>query len=260
MNSESLKLLTFDKAAFGYKVDEVNNCINEIIKYLNFLEQENNSLKNDIKSLADKNKELEASQDGVKELLVNAQKFSDNIIKEAKAKSDFIIKEANEKAESIVSEATNNLDNVRKENEIKTARETAQLKAIQKEVSNFKSQLLSSYKAHLDLITKLPSFEEKTQKDELPTVNQPDSYQKQSEPNEDIKNTFEIEDKPKEERIEFPGFTSKKFNKPISNSETSSFKITFQDSKDSANKSDSEKEPMKNNFKSRFGELKFGEN
>lgn len=260
MNSESLKLLTFDKSAFGYKVDEVDNCMNEIVKYLNFLEQENNSLKNDIKSLTDKNKELEASQDGVKELLVSAQKFSDNIIKEAKAKSDFIIKEANEKAESMVSEATNNLDNVRKENEIKTARETAQLKAIQKEVSNFKSQLLSSYKAHLDLITKLPSFEDKTQKEELHATKQPDSSQNQTESNKEIKETFDFEQKPKEERKEFPGFTPKEFNKSTSNNKTSSFEITFQDSKGSVNNSDSEKEPVKNNFKSRFGELKFGEN
>lgn len=260
MNSDSLKLLTFDKAAFGYKVEEVNNCINEIVKYLNFLEKENNSLKNDVTALRDKNKELEATQDGIKELLVSAQKFSDNMIKEAKAKSDLIIKEANEKAESIVLKATNDLNRVRKENEIEMARETAQLKAIQKEVSNFKSQLLSSYKAHLDLITKLPSFDDKTEKEELQDEKKSDLAQEQAEPNKDVKETFDFEQKPKEDSKEFPGFTLNESNKPISDSQTSSFKITFKDSKDPINNADSEKEPVKNNFKSRFGELKFGGN
>ncbi len=260
MNSDSLRLLTFDKSAFGYKVDEVDNCINEIIKYLNFLEKESNSLKNKIADLEDKNKKLESNQDGIKELLVSAQKFSDNIMKEAKAKSDLIIKEANEKAESIVLNATSDSDRIKKENEIKTAREIAQLKSIQKEVSNFKSQLLSSYKAHLDLITKLPDFEDKTEKEELRDEKRLDTPQKQAEPNNDVKEPFDFEQKPKEEDKQFSEFSPQEINKSTSNSQTSSFKITFKDSKDSVNNIDSKKEPVENNFKSRFGELKFGGN
>lgn len=316
MNAEKVKHITFDKGAFGYKIEEVNSCLGDIAKYLDTLEKQNDALQNEVLALREKNQELEAAQDGVREVLMSAQKFSSTVVSEAKQKADSMLKEAeqkssnlllttetksnealavaksksdsiveaaNQRAAHLISEATAKANQINRESEAKLFKETAQLKTIQKEVSDFKSHLLSIYKSHLDLITNLPEVEKESvtspppaavpnnkleQKEDFieKTVAPPPKAsekvmtppQPQPQPNA-VPATKTINNKPEP--------TEKLTEKPVEEplrKKSSPFKITITNntnSKDILEKKESEEvETSKNSFKSRFGELKFGEN
>lgn len=318
MNAEKVKHITFDKGAFGYKIEEVNSCLGDIAKYLDALEKQNDALQNEVSALREKNQELEAAQDGVREVLMSAQKFSSTVVSEAKhkasamleeaeqkssnllltaetksndalaaakSKSDSIVEAANQRAAHLISEATAKVNQLNRESETKLLRETAQLKAMQKEVSDFKSHLLSVYKSHLDLITNLPEVEKEPvaspppaavpnnkieQKEDFvektvapppkapEKVMTPPQPQPQPQPNA-VPETKTINNKPEPaEKL-----TEKPVEEPL-RKKSSPFKITITNntnSKDTLEKKEPEEVEMsKNSFKSRFGELKFGEN
>mgnify|MGYP004469283745 CR=1 FL=1 len=316
MNAEKVKHITFDKGAFGYKIEEVNSCLGDIAKYLDALEKQNDALQNEVSALREKNQELEAAQDGVREVLMSAQKFSSTVVSEAKhkasamleeaeqkssnllltaetksndalaaakSKSDSIVEAANQRAAHLISEATAKVNQVNRENETKLLKETAQLKAMQKEVSDFKSHLLSVYKSHLDLITNLPEVEKEpvaspppaavpnnkieqkedfVEKTVAPPPKAPEKVmtppRPQPQPNA-VPETKTINNKPEPaEKL-----TEKPVEEPL-RKKSSPFKITITNntnSKDTLEKKELEEvETSKNSFKSRFGELKFGEN
>lgn len=250
MTANELRNKSFDKGAFGYKAEEVHLFLNEMADYLETLERKNMELEGKITTLNNQLAEYTNNEDSMKDIIVSAQRISTTVVQEAKEKAQQIVSEAQIKSSSIVSEATMKSAKMLKEAEGKAESMVAQsrdqaeiekhrLDTMQKEVSKFKSNLLSIYKAHLDLITKLPEVKPEAAKQEHPrraerVVEQSPEPAPAEKPRE--KKT-EAADKPA--AADFGG--------------TTPFKIVITE-KDSP-KAKSER----SDFKSRFGELKFGE-
>lgn len=248
MKGIEIKDFVFDKGAFGYKVDDVANCLKDISQYAVSLEEKIAEYEKKIRGLEDQIENYKNSEESLKEIIVSAQKFKTDIINEAKEKANKISEdiekkklsfdaEINYKTEKLISDARQKADDMMKDTQHKFENETRQLRIMKKEVSDFKARLLSLYKSHLDIITKIPEYdgEEATKYvDEKPTkISSGDSAITSIDENQETK----------EEKIMSKG--DKAEQNPV-------FKVTLTDSDDNVDKSDY--------IKSRFSELKFGEN
>ncbi|MBC8569634.1 DivIVA domain-containing protein [Zongyangia hominis] len=146
---------TFEKVKFsGYRPEDVDIFMQEAASAMAALQAEKNELEAKIEVLADKVEEYRSDEDSLRAALIGAQKLGDSIVKESKNKAELIMRDAQIKAERIVEAAQH-----------KTEKEQYSLHLMQTEVKNFKEKLLSLYKAHLELITALPDFD-----DEKPEV------------------------------------------------------------------------------------------
>ena len=142
----------FEKAAFGYKPEEVDAFLSEIIGSYNAMYQEKNAAEEKLLVLAEKLEEYRANEDSLKTGLLGAQKLGENIVRDSKAK-----------AEVIIADAENQVKQVFSESESKIIKEKETLAILQKETAEFKKQLLAMYRQHLELISLMPeNNEEKT--------------------------------------------------------------------------------------------------
>lgn len=171
----------FEKAAvFGYKTEDVESFLENVADRLEDLEEQNQDLLGKLEVLAEKLEEYRSDEDSLRSALLGAHRLGDSVIKEAKVKAEDILSEAAEKAEKLLTEADAASDKMREDAEEaaktleKETRETndallaryhaeiehqkINLFTMQREVSEFKSKLLSLYKEHLDVISSLPEF------------------------------------------------------------------------------------------------------
>ena len=138
----------------GYKTEEVEDFLEEIIADYSMLIEERENLSNRVLSLSDKLENIRDEQEVWKKTLMNTQKSYDEIIDSAKEKADAIIKEATAKAESITSAAeAEAIDIKSKINDL-----TAHKNALAAEVERFKDGLLASYEAHIKIIQTIPTI------------------------------------------------------------------------------------------------------
>ena len=142
----------FEKGAFGYKPEEVDAFLAEIIGAYNEMYQEKCAAEEKMLVLAEKLEEYRANEDSLKTVLLGAQKLGENIVRDSKAK-----------AEVIIADAENQVKQVFSESESKIIKEKETLAILQKETAEFKKQLLAMYRQHLELISLMPeNNEEKT--------------------------------------------------------------------------------------------------
>lgn len=150
LTAKEIREVSFERVKFGgYRPENVNYFLDQVLASYEALQRENVELNKKLKVLAAKVEEYRSQEDNIGSVLVNAQKFSDSLYKEAKYKGELIIKDATIKAERLVQNA---------EREI--AKEADKLKRMQKEVSDFRSRLLAIYKEHIELISVLPTYDE----------------------------------------------------------------------------------------------------
>lgn len=164
--------VSFRKAGFsGYKpedvdafIDRVRETVEELMQKnleqrqeLERAEEEKRQLQKKLEILAAKIEEYRGEEDEIKTALVSAQKLGDASIREARHKAEIILKDANLKAEHIVAGAEEQIQ-----------QQKQQMVDLKKQVSDFRTQLLETYRRHLTLIDALPSEqkEEKEQKEE----------------------------------------------------------------------------------------------
>ncbi|MBQ8788841.1 MAG: DivIVA domain-containing protein [Oscillospiraceae bacterium] len=139
----------FEKAAFGYRPEEVDAFLSEIIGFYNEMYQEKNAAEEKLLVLADKLEEYRANEDSLKTVLLGAQKLGENIVRDSKAK-----------AEVLLADAENQVKQVFAESESKIIKEKETLATLQKETAEFKKQLLAMYRQHLELISLMPESNE----------------------------------------------------------------------------------------------------
>ncbi len=250
MKGIEIKDFVFDKGAFGYKVDDVANCLKDISQYAVSLEEKIAEYEKKIRDLEDQIENYRNNEESVKEIIVSAQKFKTDIINEAKEKANKISEdiekkklnfdaEINNKTEKLISDARQKADDMMKDTQHKFENETRQLRIMKKEVSDFKARLLSLYKSHLDIITKIPEYDgEEAVKhaEEKPTkISNSDNTTTSIDENQEIEDTQDT-----------------KMSKDNKTEHNPVFKVTLTDSDDNLDKGDY--------IKSRFSELKFGEN
>ena len=148
----------FEKSAFGYKPEEVDAFLSDILGSYNEMYQEKTAAEEKLLVLAEKLEEYRANEDSLKTVLLGAQKLGENIVRDSKANAEVMLADAENQIKQVFSES---------ESKIKKEKET--LVTLQKETADFKKRLLAMYRQHLELISLMPeSNDEKEEAEELP--------------------------------------------------------------------------------------------
>lgn len=193
MNIQQIKEKTFDTSMRGYRPEEVHSYLNEICSYIKELQEEKADLLKKMEVLAVKIEEYRKDEESIREALLGAQKLGKSVLSEAKEKADRLSKESEEKSQKMLADAKEesekllseakttarnlltkaktesskmeeetkqNVEHIIRSTKYQIDKEQTNLIRMQKEVSIFKSELLELYRAHIDLIKKLPEIDE----------------------------------------------------------------------------------------------------
>ncbi|MBQ8349613.1 MAG: DivIVA domain-containing protein [Ruminococcus sp.] len=161
ITSKDVRNKRFEKAAFGYKQEEIDEFFSQLEAELDEMERERIESNNKIQVLADKVREYMRDEDALKDALLGAQKQGHQVINEANEKAEQIIAEAKAKAEALEDEAVRQHAEAMERNREEIAKEKEALIEAQQQVADFKKSLFDMYKSHLELISSMPeTFEE----------------------------------------------------------------------------------------------------
>ncbi len=105
LSVRDIETKTFSRSKTGYKEEEVENFLDEIIVDYTSLLEEKESLAKKVIALSDKLETLRDEQEARMQSLLSTQKSYDEVMRTAKINSDTIISEANKKAEDILKDA-----------------------------------------------------------------------------------------------------------------------------------------------------------
>lgn len=105
----------FSKSFMGFKPDEVDQFLDEVVEDYERLYKDNIELKNKITMLTEQISQFKAMEETLKETLVTAQKTAEEVIANAQKKSELIISQAEEHARKIVEKANNEVVDLQNE-------------------------------------------------------------------------------------------------------------------------------------------------
>lgn len=174
--------ISFRKSSFsGYKPEDVDKFIDEVSEAFKAIAQENQSYKEKIvqanakiieqnthyerlnekaQSLAEKLSSYKNDEEGIKNVLFNAQKLSSTTMKEARDNADKIISDANSKATAIVEQAKNKSIGLLKEYEGEISKKEKEFDALKNEITEFRAKIFEMYRTHFKNIENIPEFSE----------------------------------------------------------------------------------------------------
>lgn len=95
----------FNKGLNGYKMEEVDEYLQEVSTEFLALKKQNEELEKKMEVLADKIREYRKDEDAIKEALLGAQKQSSAVMAAAKEKSEKMISDAQEKSDTMIKDA-----------------------------------------------------------------------------------------------------------------------------------------------------------
>lgn len=150
----------FEKAAFGYKPEAVEDYLVEISEAYSKVLWDKKELEKKIQVLAEKVQEYRDLEESLKETLLTAQRLGDSLIKESKTKAEATLSEATAKAEIILKDAQIKAEKVVENANKRLSSEQQAFVVMQREVSDFKTRLMSLYKTHIEIISALPEYVE----------------------------------------------------------------------------------------------------
>ncbi|HCB65143.1 MAG TPA: hypothetical protein DEP43_04170 [Ruminococcaceae bacterium] len=145
LNAQEILEKKFEKSAFGYRTDEVDDYLQEVSAAVDKLQNEKIQMERKLEVLAEKIEEYRADEDSMRAAILDARKLGSSIVKDAQQQADGIIADANAQSAKVI-------DSI----QMRAEREKMNLSRLQKEVATFKNQLLALYKNHLELISSLP--------------------------------------------------------------------------------------------------------
>lgn len=171
ITSRDVRNKRFEKAAFGYKQEEIDEFFAQLEAELDEMERERAESNNKIQILADKVREYMKDEDALKDALLGAQKQGHQVIAEAREKADSIIAEAQAKADELIDEATRQHAEAMEKNRAEIDKEKEALIVAQQQVADFKKSLFDMYKSHLELISSMPeTFDDNMDSEEPETA------------------------------------------------------------------------------------------
>lgn len=156
ITSKDVRNKKFEKAAFGYKQEEIDEFFSQLEAELDEMERERAEANNKIQILADKVREYMRDEDALKDALLMAQKQGHQVLDEAREKAEQIIAEAQAKADTLEDEAVRQHAVAMEKNKEEILREKENLRLAHQQVADFKRQLFDMYKEHLELISTMP--------------------------------------------------------------------------------------------------------
>ena len=171
ITSKDVRNKRFEKAAFGYKQEEIDEFLSQLEAELDEMERERAEANNKIQILADKVREYMKDEDALKDALLGAQKQGHQVIDEANEKAKQILAEAQAKADELEDEAVRQHAEAMEKNRLEIAKEKTALVEAQQQVADFKKSLFDMYKSHLELISSMPAtFEDAAEVSEPDTA------------------------------------------------------------------------------------------
>lgn len=160
INAKDISNKRFEKAAFGYKQEEVDDFLKELVSELTMMQKERNDIEGKLQILADKVREYRQDEEALKDALLGAQKQGHRVIAEAQEKAQNIMNEAEAKSSNMIEEAEQRYETAVEKNQVAIDKERAILSKTQREVTEFKKTLFDMYKVHLEMISALPETDE----------------------------------------------------------------------------------------------------
>lgn len=164
LSAKDINNKKFEQTRPGYKPEEVDDFLREIAMQITKMNEEiarvqseHEELKGKMDVLVKKIREYKDDEDALKDALIGAQK-----------QGRAVIQEANENAEKIIAEAHVKADEIIGNTRVQLEKEKRCLSKMQQEVSEFKANLLSMYKSHLEQITSIPDFDDDDEEEEVP--------------------------------------------------------------------------------------------
>ncbi len=142
---DEIRQITFEKVMRGYRPEDVESFMEKIADEFEALENEKKDLEEKLYVLAEKVEQYKSEEESIKITLINAQRLGESIVSDARVKAENVIREATIKKNDIISSAYS---------EIEGTEET--LNRLKREVSEFKRNVLSLYKAHIESLSGLP--------------------------------------------------------------------------------------------------------
>lgn len=190
MNANEITTKRFGKATFnGYNTDDVDAFLREVSAEFSQLQKEKNELERKLEVLADKIREYRDDEDALKDALLLAQKQGNAIIAESKANAEQlkaeseeaaekllkesqekhdaliaegeeykknVITETNDRADAIIKDARSKADEIKRVMNEQREKQEVILQQTRKEVFDYRTRVLSLYKAHMEFIEALP--------------------------------------------------------------------------------------------------------
>ncbi len=105
LTAEDIANRKFEKAAFGYKAEEVEIFLRDMALAVSKLEEDREEAEDKLEVLAEKLEEYRANEDSLRTVLLGAQKLGDSIIRDSKGKAEVILSEAEANAKQIYYES-----------------------------------------------------------------------------------------------------------------------------------------------------------
>ena len=170
ITSKDVRNKRFEKAAFGYKQEEIDEFLSQLEAELDEMERERAEANNKIQILADKVREYMKDEDALKDALLGAQRQGHQVSSEANEKAESIIAEAEAKAAALEDEAVRQHAEAMEKNREEIAKEKEALIEAQQQVADFKKSLFDMYKSHLELISSMPETVEEASNNEPETA------------------------------------------------------------------------------------------
>ena len=149
MNPGDLLNTKFERKMGGYKAADVDNFLVEAAALYSQQTRENTELKRKLETANRKLQDYEQDKDSLREALLNAQKLADSIVRDARTKAEKVEQEAEGRANSLMLEMRGEI-----------LAEQEKLNEMKRRVSEFRSELMNMYRAHIELISEMPVFHE----------------------------------------------------------------------------------------------------
>lgn len=188
---EEIENISFHKSGLGgYKIDEVDDFVDQVVKKIRRLERENRELEGRIETQDKEIQKHKEREESVQSAIITAEMTAKQIVMEATRKSDEQLSESREEADKIINDAKERAEKLNAETDAeieekvnKALRDSsdkieennrildAQKKSIIRlmgEANKFRNSLLQTYKNHLSVINAMSKAEDfKKQQKEL---------------------------------------------------------------------------------------------
>lgn len=167
ITAKDIKTRTFEQAKPGYNTEEVDRFLDEIADQITAMIAEKEDTEKKMEVLVESIRKYKSEEEAVKDAMISVHKQGRTIVSDAQSQADAIIAEAQQKAEAIISEANVKSDEIVGSTAARAKKERIALEEMQEAAKKFKRELLAMYKAHLELITSLPSDDDEDEEEEM---------------------------------------------------------------------------------------------
>ena len=146
-NANEIRQITFEKVVRGYRPEDVESFMEKIADEFEALAAEKQEIEGQLYVLAERIEQYKSEEESIKATLISAQKLGESIIAESRQKAEAILKDANIRKNDILASAHEEF-----------AMYEENLARIKKETSDFKINVLSMYKEHIESLSKVPEL------------------------------------------------------------------------------------------------------